>query len=76
MSSGAVAGLLAVAMPSMANAGQYFCYAGSYTSEPSSGTPPRVVIFKINRQTDHLNPLYPQKRLSQLGGIALVSVAD
>lgn len=44
MRSGAVAGLLlAMAMPSMANAGQYFVYVGSYTAEPSSGTPPRVV---------------------------------
>ncbi|HEY2007428.1 MAG TPA: lactonase family protein [Rhizomicrobium sp.] len=43
MRSGALAGLLlAVVMPSMANAGQYFVYAGSYTSEPSSGTPPLV----------------------------------
>lgn len=43
MRSGAVAVLLlAVAMPSMANAGQYFVYAGSDTSEPSSGTPERV----------------------------------
>ena len=44
MRSGALAGLLvAMAMPCAANAGQYFVYVGSYTAEPSSGTPPRVV---------------------------------
>lgn len=34
---------VAMAMPSIANAEQYFVYIGSYTAEPSSGTPPRVV---------------------------------
>src|ERR1019366_2294729 len=37
--------LLAVALvlPGTAVAQQYFVYVGTYTAEPSSGTPPRIV---------------------------------
>ena len=31
-----------------------------------------VVIFKINHQTGHLDPLEPEMHVSQPGGIALV----
>ncbi|HEX4636556.1 MAG TPA: beta-propeller fold lactonase family protein [Rhizomicrobium sp.] len=68
--------LLALAMPSIASAEQYFVYAGSYTAEPSSGTRLRVIPGRPAPQPSTSQGIYGWRfdtatmALSSLGRVA------